>query len=260
VTTANLVEAFSSVQGEGPYVGASTFFVRFGACDLRCAWCDSPHTWLPSARCRIERAPGTARFRELDNPVPCDVVVETLDAFATAGARHRFASLTGGEPLLQAQAVAELAPRLRERGPRIHLETHGLSVDALEQVVEHIDVVSMDWKLTSDVRRAADPKHGPVAPFHATHEKFLATAAARSEVYVKVVLTPHTEDAELDAVCDGIRAVASQTTLVLQPVTPFARVQETPPPERLLACLRRCEARLADVRLIPQTHRVYAAL
>ncbi|MGE4653124.1 MAG: 7-carboxy-7-deazaguanine synthase QueE, partial [Myxococcota bacterium] len=51
---ANLVEVFSSIQGEGPHVGASTVFVRFGGCDLRCAWCDSPHTWLPSKRCRLE--------------------------------------------------------------------------------------------------------------------------------------------------------------------------------------------------------------
>ena len=46
---ANLVEIFSSVQGEGPDVGASTLFVRLGACDLRCRWCDSPHTWRPAA-------------------------------------------------------------------------------------------------------------------------------------------------------------------------------------------------------------------
>ena len=42
---ANLVEVFSSFQGEGPLVGASTLFVRFGECDLRCRWCDSTHTW-----------------------------------------------------------------------------------------------------------------------------------------------------------------------------------------------------------------------
>ena len=46
--TANLVEIFSSIQGEGPDLGAATLFVRFGGCDLRCRWCDSPHTWQPS--------------------------------------------------------------------------------------------------------------------------------------------------------------------------------------------------------------------
>ena len=49
--SANLVEIFSSIQGEGPHVGESTLFVRFGACDLRCRWCDSPHTWRPAATC-----------------------------------------------------------------------------------------------------------------------------------------------------------------------------------------------------------------
>jgi organic radical activating enzyme len=45
---ANLVELFSSVQGEGPHLGTSTLFVRFGVCDLRCAWCDSAQTWAPA--------------------------------------------------------------------------------------------------------------------------------------------------------------------------------------------------------------------
>jgi organic radical activating enzyme len=63
---ANLVEIFSSFQGEGPHVGCSTLFVRFGACDLRCRWCDSPHTWKAGPRCRIED-PARGE-REVDNP------------------------------------------------------------------------------------------------------------------------------------------------------------------------------------------------
>ena len=72
---ASLVEIFASAQGEGPEVGRTMVFVRFGGCDLRCRWCDSPGTWRPSARCRIEEAPGSARFHERENPVPIDVVV-----------------------------------------------------------------------------------------------------------------------------------------------------------------------------------------
>ena len=67
--SANLVEIFSSVQGEGPDVGASTLFVRFGGCDLRCRWCDSPHTWRPAERCRIETARGTGASRFVPNPI-----------------------------------------------------------------------------------------------------------------------------------------------------------------------------------------------
>ena len=59
--TANLVEIFSSVQGEGPHVGQSTLFVRFGECDLRCRWCDSPHTWQPAEGVPHRAAPGRRR-------------------------------------------------------------------------------------------------------------------------------------------------------------------------------------------------------
>ena len=153
--TANLVEIFSSVQGEGPDVGAATLFVRFGGCDLRCRWCDSAHTWQLAAECRIETARGSGQWRTLPNPLPVEAIVaaaESLDARA-----HRFVSLTGGEPLLQPAAVQALARALGRLGPAIHLETHGLAGAALGVVVDSIDVVAMDWKLASDVRRATDP-------------------------------------------------------------------------------------------------------
>jgi len=250
VVSANLVEIFSSFQGEGPHVGASTLFVRFGECDLRCRWCDSPHTWKPSARCRIED-PARGE-REVDNPVPLTEI--TAAAAALGVARHRFVSLTGGEPLLQPDAVRAVAAALRTLGPRILLETHGLATDALERAIDAIDVVSMDWKLASEVARAGARRGAPREEFHEQHARFLRVARTAGEVYVKVVVTPATRDEELDALAREVAAVDPEVPLVLQPVTPRGAVKKSPEPAQLIAWQVRLERTLRDVRVIPQTH------
>lgn len=252
--SANLVEVFSSVQGEGPHVGRSTLFVRFGGCDLRCRWCDSPHTWAPALRCRIERAPGSGRFRERDNPVAIEDVLSEIEALEPA--RHAFASLTGGEPLLQPDAVRALAETLRARGPRIHLETHGAAPEALARVVDVIDVVSMDWKLASDVWRASDDPKAPSPGFQAEHERFLEIARSAPECVVKLVVTPSTRDDEIDAALDAVARLHPGASVVLQPVTPCGGVREPVAPARVLALARRAGARVRDVRVIPQTHKL----
>ena len=58
----------------------------------------------------------------------------------------------------------------------------------------------------------------------------------------------------------SIRAIDPGTPLVIQPVTPFGAVREAVPAERLLAIVFRLSETLADVRLIPQTHKLYGAL
>jgi organic radical activating enzyme len=249
----NLVEIFSSVQGEGPHVGQSTLFIRFGECDLRCRWCDSPHTWLAAKECRVELRRGEGERRVVPNPVPIADAIAACEALDLPA--HRFVSLTGGEPLLQPAAVAALARGLRGRGPRILLETHGAAPEALAEVIDAIDVVSMDWKLASDVRRASDPRHGPVASFHAAHERFLRIALRAPEVVVKLVVTPASEDAEIDEAAARIAGAAPGVTVVLQPVTPFGGVREAPGAERLLATFLKLSRTLSDVRLIPQTHK-----
>jgi organic radical activating enzyme len=249
------VEVFSSIQGEGPHVGARTLFVRFGECDLRCRWCDSPHTWRPAAHCEIELEAGSGRRARVANPVALEAVLAAAERLELAG--HRFVSLTGGEPLLQPDAAGALARALRARGPRILLETHGLADAALARVVDAIDVVSMDWKLVSDVRRATDPARGPVAEFHDAHERFLRAAAAAPELVVKIVVTPASADAEIDEACARVARSAPRAVLVLQPVTPRGPVRERPSARRLLELAARAGRICADVRVIPQTHPIY---
>jgi len=253
----NLVEIFSSVQGEGIHVGESTLFLRFGGCDLRCRWCDSPNTWRPATQCRIQTERGAGGGRDVPNPVSLADVLDALDALDLPA--HRWASLTGGEPLLQASAAEMLARALRARGARVYLETHGLASDALQQLVDAVDLVSMDWKLASDVQRAEGPQAQAAVDFHEAHAAFLRVARTAPEVFVKVVVTPATRDEEIDRMAACIAAVDSATPVVLQPVTPFGAVREGLAPERLLALAARLSLSLPDVRLIPQTHKLYSA-
>jgi len=253
-----LVEIFASAQGEGPEVGRATVFVRFGGCDLRCRWCDSPGTWRPTARCRIEERAGSGRFRERANPIPIDEILASVEALAPR--RSTWISLTGGEPLLHPDAVCALSRALAERGRRVYLETHGLHAAALSRCVEWIELVSMDWKLASDVVYGPGVKPLPGRDFHDAHAAFLRVALRARRVYVKVVVTPSTRDDEFDAMLERIAEVSRDVPLVIQPVTPRGPVTAMPSPAQCLAWLERAEARLTDVRVIPQTHPIYGVL
>jgi 7-carboxy-7-deazaguanine synthase len=74
------------------------------------------------------------------------------------------------------------------------------------------------------------------------------------EVVVKVVITPSTQDVELEELAKRIAAIDPATPVIVQPVTPTGPVKRAPDARRLLAIAVRLGETLADVRLIPQTH------
>jgi len=258
VETMELCEVFSSIQGEGPCVGYSTLFVRFANCDLRCAWCDTPTSWKAPRLCRFETRRGSQEFLSFANPVTPARVIEACEALDLAD--HRYLSLTGGEPLLQPEAVALLASEARKRGPLVHLETHGAAPDALAEVVDRIDLVSMDWKFPSDVHWAKDAAGKGSESFADLSERSLRTASAATQVYVKAVITPNTQQEELEEMCARIAACDPATALILQPVTPTGKLREATSAARLVEFLLLAESKLSDVRIIPQTHKTYGVL
>ncbi len=245
---AYISEIFSGIQGEGPWVGVRQIFVRLAGCDLRCWWCDTPLSLVRRGPGRAETRPGSREFQPISNPIPLDRAADLVMALRPS--EHHSVTFTGGEPLLQSDAVLALGERVRDVGGRTWLETHGGRVRELESVMAVIDFVSMDIKLPSSC--------GELIPL-AVHRRFLEVATS-AEVYAKIVVTPETEDAELIEAARMVAGVDPDVTLVLQPVTPFGRVRTAPSADRMLEVQALCLQAHRNVRVIPQTHKLSGQL
>jgi len=239
---ANIFEVFSGVQGEGIHVGRRQLFVRFSGCNLACLYCDSPQARQPVPFAQIEQEPGGRTFKQMENPFDPSTIADWI-AHLDADGRHHSVSLTGGEPLLAADFIAELGPLCG--GRKLYLETNGTLPRELEKVIDVVHTVAMDIKLASSAGHATDLS---------VSREFLAVAARR-EVFVKVVVSDRTQ---ADAVVDAALVAASVSRdipLVIQAVTPTGGVAP-PKPLEILALQMSALQILDDVRIIPQTHKL----
>lgn len=100
-----ITDVFHSIQGEGPAVGRPAIFVRLAGCNLTCKDCD-------------ERKKYGKRFEET---TPTTVVSRIRNYLKTyPNSRIIF---TGGEPLLQSNAISEIIDGLP--GQIFDIETNG---------------------------------------------------------------------------------------------------------------------------------------
>jgi 7-carboxy-7-deazaguanine synthase len=111
-------EIFHSIQGESTRAGMPCVFVRLTGCNLRCSWCDTEYAFEEGMAMSVER------------------VLEEVE-------RHgcRLVEVTGGEPLLQPEAM-DLMRALLDRGHEVLLETGGsLPIESVPRgVVRIVDV------------------------------------------------------------------------------------------------------------------------
>ena len=98
-----IAELFTSIQGEGIWLGVPSVFVRVSGCNLRCTWCDTPYaSWEPEGP-----------MRSVDELV-AEIIANPVQHVV----------ITGGEPLLFDE-VGELSSGLRQAGKVITFETAG---------------------------------------------------------------------------------------------------------------------------------------
>ncbi len=234
--TANLIEIFSSVQGEGKYLGCRQIFIRLSGCNLNCAYCDT--NFKSVELCSVEN-------NFIKNPVEVSQLIEIVRKINSESPVHSV-SFTGGEPLLHWKFVGEVARQLKNFGMKIFLETNGILFNELEKISDCVDIVSMDIKLPSVTEEN----------FFACHRKFLQVAAQK-DLYVKIVISAETSDEEFDAAINLISETSTEILLILQPVTPVGKIQATTS-EKILNLQTRALKVLKDVRVIPQTHKILA--
>ncbi|MBT2490628.1 7-carboxy-7-deazaguanine synthase QueE [Streptomyces sp. ISL-96] len=147
VATLVVAEVFGpTVQGEGPSTGRRASFLRLGACNLSCDWCDTPYTWDAS---RFDlRAELTRR------PVP-ELVDRLLEG------HPGIVVITGGEPLLHQRRPGWIAllDALHAAGVEIEIETNG-TIPPTDYTAERVTRFNVSPKL----QHAGDPEDKRIRP------------------------------------------------------------------------------------------------
>ena len=106
-------EIYLSLQGESTFAGLPCIFVRLTACNLRCSYCDTAYAFSEGDRMEVDKM--LSEVCRLAQP---------FDQRSVAGGRLPLVELTGGEPLLQPNALP-LMKRLCDEGFTVLLETSG---------------------------------------------------------------------------------------------------------------------------------------
>lgn len=105
--TLPISEIFVSHQGEGPFAGRLSLFVRMMGCPVQCTWCDTPYTWKPG---------------QMDKPTrhsAADILNRAKSADVTN------IVLTGGEPMIH-QKNSEFTKLVAGWEGTIEIETSGI--------------------------------------------------------------------------------------------------------------------------------------
>ncbi|MCX5685953.1 MAG: 7-carboxy-7-deazaguanine synthase QueE [Candidatus Omnitrophica bacterium] len=227
--TADIIEIFSSIQGEGIFLGAKQIFVRFKRCNLTCAYCDED----------LDRK--ARRYSPLE-------LMKEVKALEGAKGPHHSISLTGGEPLLYAEFLRSFLKILRKnRNFRSYLETNGTLPYELAKVIDLVDIVAMDFKLPSSTGER---------PFWTEHLEFLKIAS-KKKVFVKAIVTPNTVKNDVEKAIDLIKRMKKNIPFVLQPATPVGPHDKDVPKDALVGFLEiGLKHELANIRVIPQIHKI----
>ncbi|MEN3045020.1 MAG: 7-carboxy-7-deazaguanine synthase QueE [Candidatus Hydrothermales bacterium] len=110
-----VVEIFDSIQGEGPFCGRPSVFLRFAFCNLRCKWCDSEYTWKRKVN---------FMWKSID---------EIREKILRYNIKHLV--ITGGEPLLWERIFFPLVEDFLKMNFRIEIETNGTIQSFLQNEV-----------------------------------------------------------------------------------------------------------------------------
>jgi 7-carboxy-7-deazaguanine synthase len=235
--TIQLSEIFTSIEGEGILFGTKTLFVRMAGCHLKCRWCDTSYA-LPMYS-------GNSYSLEYVKKL----IADHLKPFTYK------VNFTGGEPLVQYEAVIDLAKFVRERGLRTYLESACYDSDRFAKLIPYIDICKVELKMRDS--KVVDMNH--YDNLLQNEIRCLRTSVKNHKItYIKIVVTNSTDIKEFAGLVENIFQQVRTADISGFIIQPSDRIDE-PTTERLLQFYDIVCPYYIEVRIIPQLHKQIGA-
>jgi 7-carboxy-7-deazaguanine synthase len=230
-TETEISEIFSSLQGEGPYLGVKQIFVRFGRCNMHCVYCDE-----------LEKMK-----EKMFTVYSLEELFQLMSVFEFEKGPHHSVSLTGGEPLFYTPFLKNFVPKLKEKGLIVYLETNGTLPRELSQIIQWCDIIAMDMKPSSSTTDR---------DFNKEHMEFLKIAIQK-EVFIKVVITPDTCAEEIERCVDILKDANPRIPFIFQPLSDPFGINSKSLELIETKFFNLAKNKLSDIRVIPQMHKIW---
>ena len=232
-----LFEIFTSVEGEGILYGTKTLFVRLAGCPFTCFYCDTKESLPPDS--------GTEyTIEEANQLIDSNLKNQTYKV-----------NFTGGDPLIQHEAVALLAKHIQDKKIPTYLESSCFDIDRFNHVLPFFDIVKIEFK-TKD-SDFVDSKHYEKLINHAM-KCLESSVKAKKITYIKIVVSSKTQLNEFEELTNQIFDVISKDDIDGFVIQPTYGVSE-PTLDLLLNLYDIVYPHYIDVKVVPQLHKFIGA-
>jgi organic radical activating enzyme len=249
-------EIFSSIQGEGIFVGRRHIFIRFSGCNLDCLYCDTL----------------SSKNKDYGDLLSVDEVIAKINNLITPDL-HAI-SFTGGEPTLYPNFINDLSSEIinkinfnnelnsnfiyelnTKNKLKLLLETNG-SIPENISLLNHIDYASLDIKLPEHFNQGANNiLRNELKSIEILMKK-------RVNIYCKLVVLPSTKFETVENIMIKIHdkivniqdkiGTIDNIPLIIQPASPINQWKKEE--KKILEFSKIC-GKYMDVLTIPQVHK-----
>ena len=164
-------------------------------------------------------------------------------------------NFTGGDPLIQHQAVAQLAKHIQNKKIPTYLESSCFDIDRFNHVLPFIDIVKIEFK-TKD-SDFVDSEHYEKLIGH-TMKCLESSVTSKKTTYVKIVVSSKTQLNEFKKLVDDIFNTISKEDIHGFVIQPTYGISE-PSLDLLLNLYDIVFPYYIDVKVVPQLHKFIGA-
>ena len=232
-----IFEIFTSIEGEGILYGTKTLFVRLAGCPFTCFYCDTKES-LPldsGIEYEIEEA-----FKLIDSHIQN----QTFKV-----------NFTGGDPLIQHEAVAEMARYIQNKKIPTYLESSCFDSKKFKKLLPYFDIVKIEFK-TQDSEFVDKSNYERL--ISQTLQCLDYSLKGKKTTYIKIVVSSKTKLKEFSNLVNQIFNLISKEKIdgfIIQPTYGIAE----PSLEHLLSLYDIVFPFYPQVKVVPQLHKFIGA-